>query len=72
MDITQRMPTPCASFKEGEMYYALMFLVLGMIAGVLHIAGVAAVTAPMSWVLLVTGIMLLAIYVFTERTARVT
>jgi len=54
------------------MYYALMFLVLGMIAGVLHIAGVAAVTAPMSWVLLVTGIMLLAIYVFTERTARVT
>jgi len=52
-------------------YYALMFLVLGMIAGVLHIAGVAAVTAPMSWVLFVTGIMLLAIYMFTERPARV-
>ena len=54
------------------MYYALLFLVLGVIAGVLHWAGVAIVTAPMSWVLLVTGIVLLAIYVFTERTARVT
>ncbi len=54
------------------LYYALMFLVVGAIAGVLQWAGVAAVTAPMSWVLLVTGIMLLAIYVFTERTARVT
>ena len=58
--------------KEDErVYYALMLLVLGMIAGVLHIAGVAAVTAPMSWVLFVTGIMLLAIYMFTERPARV-
>ena len=53
------------------MYYALMFLVLGVIAGVLHWAGVAAVTAPMSWVLFVTGIMLGAIYVITERTGRV-
>ena len=30
------------------LYYALVFLVLGVIAGVLHWAGVAAVTAPMS------------------------
>ena len=53
------------------MYYALMFLVLGVIAGVLHWAGVAGVTAPMSWVLFVTGIMLGAIHVITERTGRV-
>ena len=53
------------------LYYALMFLVLGVIAGVLHWAGVAAVTAPMSWVLFVTGILLGAIYVITERTGRV-
>jgi uncharacterized membrane protein YtjA (UPF0391 family) len=52
-------------------YYALMFLVLGVIAGVLHWAGVTAVTAPMSWVLFVTGIFLMTIYVITERTARV-
>jgi len=39
-------------------YYAILFLVLGVIAGVLHWAGVAAVTVPMSWVLLATGILL--------------
>jgi uncharacterized membrane protein YtjA (UPF0391 family) len=53
------------------LYYALVFLVLGVIAGVLHWAGVAAVTAPMSWVLVVPGIVFVAIYVFTERIARV-
>jgi uncharacterized membrane protein YtjA (UPF0391 family) len=53
------------------LYYALMFLVLGVIAGVLHLAGVAAVTSPMSGVLLLTGILLGAIYVITERTAQV-
>ena len=53
-------------------YYALMFLVLGVIAGVLHVAGVAAVTAPMSWVLFVTGILLGTIYVITERSVRPT
>jgi uncharacterized membrane protein YtjA (UPF0391 family) len=51
-------------------YYAILFLVLGVIAGVLHWAGVAAVTAPMSWVLFVTGILLGAIYVITERPGR--
>ena len=53
------------------MYYALMFLVLGLIAGVLHWVGVDAVTAPMSGVLIVTGILLGAIYVITERPGRV-
>jgi len=53
-------------------YYALMFLVLGVIAGVLHWAGVVAVTAPMSWVLVVSGIILGAIYMITERPGRVT
>jgi uncharacterized membrane protein YtjA (UPF0391 family) len=53
------------------LYYAIMFLVLGLIAGLLHWAGVAAVTAPMSWVLFVTGILLGAIYLITERPCRV-
>jgi uncharacterized membrane protein YtjA (UPF0391 family) len=52
-------------------YYALMFLILGVIAGVLHWARVVAVTAPMCWVLFVTGILLGAIYVITERPGRV-
>jgi uncharacterized membrane protein YtjA (UPF0391 family) len=49
-----------------------MFLVLGVIAEVLHWAGMAAVTAPMSWVLFLTGILLGAIHVVTGRIPRVT
>ena len=50
------------------MYYAILFLVLGVIAGGLHLAGVAVVTAPMSWVVFGTGTVL---YVITERPGRV-
>ena len=51
------------------LYYALMFLVIGMIAGVLHLAGVVAV--QISWVLFLIGIVLVVIHVITGRTARV-
>jgi len=53
------------------LYYALVFLVLGVIAGLLQWTGVAAVTAPMSWVLFVTGIVFVAVHMITERPARI-
>jgi uncharacterized membrane protein YtjA (UPF0391 family) len=53
------------------LYYALVFLVLGVIAGILQWTGVAAVTAPMSWVLFVTGIVFVAVHMITERPARI-
>ena len=52
--------------------YALLFLVIGVIAGVLHLAGVAAVAVQVSSVLFLIGIALVAIHVITGRTARVT
>ena len=52
------------------LYYALLFLVLGVIAGALNLAGVAAVAVQISWVLFVIGIVLVAIHVVTGRTAR--
>ena len=59
-------------WKEHDMlYYALMFLVVGVIAGALNMAGVAAVAVQISWILFVIGIVLLAIHLFTNRTARV-
>jgi len=45
--------------------------VLGVIAGILQWTGVAAVTAPMSWVLFVTGIVFVAVHMITERPARI-
>ena len=52
------------------LYYALVFFVLGVIAGALNLAGVAAVAVQISWVLFLIGIVLVAIQVVTGRTAR--
>ena len=52
------------------LYYALMFLVIGVIAGVLNMAGVAAVAVQISWILLLIGIVLLVIHLITNRSVR--
>jgi uncharacterized membrane protein YtjA (UPF0391 family) len=53
------------------LYYALAFLVVGLIAGALHLAGVSAVAVQISWVLFLIGIVLVAIHLVTGRSARV-
>ncbi|MBH0200062.1 MAG: DUF1328 domain-containing protein [Nitrospira sp.] len=52
--------------------YALLFLVVGLIAGALNLAGVSMVAVQISWILFVIGIVLLVIHLVTGRTARVT
>jgi len=52
------------------LYYAAMFLVVGLIAGALNWAGVAAVATQSSWTLLVSGIVLLMIHLAMRRTLR--
>ena len=52
------------------LYYALVFLVLGLIAGVLNLAGVAAIATQISWILFLIGSVLLAIHLVTGRPAR--
>jgi uncharacterized membrane protein YtjA (UPF0391 family) len=54
------------------LYYALMFLLLGLVAAALGLSGIAAVATQISWVLFVVGIVLLIIHVAKGRTARVT
>jgi uncharacterized membrane protein YtjA (UPF0391 family) len=53
------------------LYYALVFLVVGLIAGALNLAGVSAVAVQISWVLFLIGIVVIAIHLVTGRTARV-
>lgn len=53
------------------LYYALMFLVVGLIAGALNLAGVSAVAVQISWILFVIGIVLLAIHLIRDRSVRV-
>jgi uncharacterized membrane protein YtjA (UPF0391 family) len=52
------------------LYYALVFLVLGLIAGALNLVGVAGVAIQISWVLFLIGAILAAIHLVSRRSAR--
>ena len=49
------------------LYYALMFLVVGLIAGLLGLFGVAQLASQIAWILFVVGIVMLIIHLFTGR-----
>ena len=49
------------------LYYALMFLVVGLIAGALGLAGIAAVAGQIAWLLFLVGVVLIAVHLFTGR-----
>ena len=53
------------------LYYALMFLVVGLIAGALNLIGVSAIAMQISWILFVIGIVLVVIHLVTGRSTRV-
>jgi uncharacterized membrane protein YtjA (UPF0391 family) len=53
------------------LYFALVFLIVGVIAGALNLAGVSTVAVQISWILFLIGIVLVAIHMVTGRTARV-
>jgi uncharacterized membrane protein YtjA (UPF0391 family) len=53
------------------LYYALVFLVVGLIAGALNLAGVSAVAVQISWILFVIGVALVVIHLVTGRSTRV-
>ena len=54
------------------LHYALVFLVVGLVAGALNVAGVSAVAVEIAWLLFLIGIVLAAIHLVRGRTARVT
>jgi uncharacterized membrane protein YtjA (UPF0391 family) len=53
------------------LYFALLFLIVGLIAGALNIAGVAAIAVQISWILFVIGVVLVVIHLVTGRSSRV-
>ena len=62
-------PSCCRSDdKEGTvLYYALVFLIVGLIASALGAYGVAAVASQIAWVLFVIGIVLLIVHIVSTR-----
>jgi len=53
------------------LYYALVFLVLGLVASLLGAYGVAAVASQIAWVLFVVGIVLIVLHLIAGRRTLV-
>ena len=53
------------------LYYALVFLIVGLIAGALGLFGIAAVASQISWILFLIGIVILVIHLVSGRGVRV-
>ena len=52
-------------------YYALVFMLVGLIPSGLNLAGVSAGTVQISSIVIVSGVLLAAIYVLTRNTVQV-
>ena len=53
------------------LHYALIFLLVGLVAAALGLSGVAAVATQISWVLFLIGIVLLLVHLITGRPSSV-
>ncbi len=53
------------------LYSALVFFVLGLIAGALNLAGVSGVAVQISWVLLMIAVVLGVIHLASRRQSSV-
>ena len=52
------------------LYYALIFFVLGLIAGAMGLFGLAAIAGQIAWFLFLIGIILLVVHMATGRGPR--
>jgi uncharacterized membrane protein YtjA (UPF0391 family) len=52
------------------LYYALVFLIVGLVAGALGLFGIAAVASQISWILFLIGIVMLVIHLVTSGGNR--
>ena len=54
------------------LYYALVFLIIGLIAGVLGLAGIVGIALQIAWILFLIGAILLVVQLVRGRTPPVT
>jgi uncharacterized membrane protein YtjA (UPF0391 family) len=55
------------------LYYALIFLLVGLVAGALGLFGVAAIASQIAWILFLIGVVMLIVHLVTSsgRRARI-
>ena len=51
------------------LYYALVFLIIGLVAGALGLFGIAAIAGQIAWVLFLIGIVLIVVHLISGRRA---
>lgn len=49
------------------LYHPLVFLIVGLIAGALGLAGIAAIAGQIAWILFLSGLVLLVIHLASGR-----
>lgn len=54
------------------LHYALLFLIVGLIAGALGLAGIAAVAGQIAWLLFLIGVVLIVVHLATGRRPPIT
>jgi uncharacterized membrane protein YtjA (UPF0391 family) len=57
--------------RRPMLYYALVFLIVGLVAGALGIYSVAAVASQIAWVLFLIGVVLLIVHLASGRSRPV-
>jgi uncharacterized membrane protein YtjA (UPF0391 family) len=62
-----RLGTECSSQEGIVLYYALVFLVVALIAGALGVSGVSAVATNIAYVLFVVAIVMFVVHLVSGR-----
>src|SRR5438045_9721967 len=65
--LAQRLRSQEFRRAKTMLYYALVFLIVGLVAGALGLFGVAAVASQIAWLLFLIGIILLVVHLVTGR-----
>jgi uncharacterized membrane protein YtjA (UPF0391 family) len=59
------------SEREAQMlYYALVFLLVGIVAGVLGLTGISVIATQISWILFLISLVLLVVHFVKGRRPR--
>jgi uncharacterized membrane protein YtjA (UPF0391 family) len=69
--LAQQLPLPEVKEDTHMLYYALAFLLVGLVAGALGLFGVAAIASQIAWILFLVGIVILIVHLVAGRGARV-
>jgi uncharacterized membrane protein YtjA (UPF0391 family) len=69
--LARHLPFKGSKEETAMLYYALVFLIVGLIAGALGLFGIAAMASQISWILFLIGIVLLVVHLATGRGTRV-